>query len=99
MLITFIAYTQSLQWQRREHVLSVQKADRASLLQVKSALWYNMNVCTAEALVPMKLVLSSSSARTVTTLIAAILDVSTVPLEVWDPLLSSTKDDGEHSAT
>ena len=57
-----------------------------------------MNICTAEALVPMKLVLSSSSARTVTTLIAAILDVSTVLLEVWDPLFSSAKDDGEHSA-
>ena len=83
----------------REHVLSVQKADRASRLQVKSALWYNMNVCTAEALVPMKLVLSSSSARTMTTLIAAILDASTVSLEVWDPLFSSTRDDGEHSAT
>ena len=39
-----------------------------------------MNVCTAEALVPMKLVLSSSSARTVTTLITVILYVSTVLL-------------------
>ena len=57
-----------------------------------------MNICTAQALVPMKLVLSSSSARTVTTLIAAILNVSTVLLGVWDPLFSSAKDDGEHSA-
>ena len=39
-----------------------------------------MNVCTAEALVPMKLVFSSSSARTVTTLITVILYVSTVLL-------------------
>ena len=38
-----------------------------------------MNVCTAEALVPMKLVFSSSSARIVTTLITVILYVSTVP--------------------
>ena len=46
MLLLNWLHVQSFQWQRREHVVSVQTVDRATVLRVKSVHGYNANVYT-----------------------------------------------------